>query len=366
MRHGDDRTIDCRGTTIVELTVAMAILAAVFAAILPLFAGVRNSADARWAGLEMVQNARVLNEQLCRHLATARCVTAVGDDTVQFEGADGMSYRCTLGQDGCVLLGPVADLSRLAGPVSSLRFICYDGNDLATRTTAPDRVRLVTWETKLLSQGSLTQDRVLTGSCYLRTAVDDAGDEEPVIATYDFATRTPGDDCFAFADQGKPQIPDAATKPSQNLESDQYAAIRADDATSHALQVSNESEYAQVRFVFEIEQVPSDVDGITATWIGAGVNGYSSSTDGAALYLWNYNSSEYELLQVSANTEAQITLTGSGAGSAAQYLGGSGGRTVVLLVVSNDSKQDQRTNALFTDYAKLEVTVSGGEGEFAP
>jgi type II secretory pathway pseudopilin PulG len=350
----------------VELTVAMAILAAVFAAIMPLFAGVRNSADARWAGIEMVQNARVLNEQLCRHLATARCVTAVGDDYVQFEGAAGASYRCILGEDGYVMFGPVGDLSRLAGPVSTLRFVCYDGNDLTTPTTAPDQVRLVTWETKLQSQGSLTQDRILTGSCYLRTAVGDAVDEEPAVAIYDFATRTPGDDCSAFADQGKPRVPDGPATPSQIFESDQYAAIRADDATSHALQVSNESEYAQVRFLFEIEQEPSDVDGIAATWVGAGVNGHHSSTDGAALYLWNYNSSEYELLQVSANTEAQITLTGSGAGSAAQYLGGSGGRTVVLLVVSNDSKQDQGANTLSTDYAKIDVTVSGGAGQFAP
>ena len=38
-----------RGTTLVELTVATALMATVFAAILPLFAGIRNSAEARWA-----------------------------------------------------------------------------------------------------------------------------------------------------------------------------------------------------------------------------------------------------------------------------------------------------------------------------
>lgn len=366
MRHRENRTVDCRGTTIVELTVAMAILAAVFAAIMPLFTGIRNSADARWAGLEMVQNARVLNEQLCRHLAAARCVTAVSDDYIEFEAADGASYRCVLGDGGYIVFGPAGELAKLAGPVASLRFVCYDGNDLTTPTTMPDRVRLVTWQTELASQGGLTRDRSLTGSCYLRAAIRKTVDTKPIAATYDFATRAPGADCFAFADQGKPQIPDAATTPSQIIKSNEYAAILADDGKFHVLDVSTEAQYAQVRFVFEIEQTPSEVDGITATWIGAGVNGHSSAIDGAALYLWNYNSSQYELIQISADTEAKIALTGSGAGSAVQYLGGSGGKTVVLLVVSNDKKRGQRANTLSTDYAKIEVAVSGGASGFAP
>ncbi len=130
--------------------------------------------------------------------------------------------------------------------------------------------------------------------------------------------------------------------------------------------MSDEAQYAQVRLVFEIEQEPTDGGGITATWIGMGVNEHSSSTDGAALYLWNYGSSEYEMLQTSPDTEAQITLAGSGTGSMARYLGGSSGKTVVLLVVSNDKKRGKRENTLSTDYAKIDVTVSAGANAFAP
>lgn len=371
MRRMKDRTINCGGTTIVELTVAVAILATVFAAIMPLFAGIRNSADTRWAGLEMVQNARVLNEQLCRHLAAARRVTAIGSDAsgdgyIQFEGADDVSYRCALEEGGYVAFGPVGELSRLVGPVSSLRFVCYDGNDLTAPTTVPEKVRFVTWEARLQSQGSLMQDKTLRGTCYLRAAVRDLADAEPTVTTYDFATRTPGADCFAFASQGKPQIPDLSTTPTPLLESDQYPSINADDGKYHVLQVSSEAQYAQVRLVFEIEQEPAAVGGIAATWTGMAVNGHSSADDGAALYLWNYGSSAYELIQTSPNTEARITLAGSGTGSAAQYMGASSGRTAVLLVVSNDKKRGQRTNTLSTDYAKIDVTVSAGANAFAP
>ncbi len=371
MRRMKDRTIHCCGTTIVELTVAVAILAAVFAAIMPLFAGVRNSADARWANLEMVQNARVLNEQLCRHLAAAQRITAVSADTssdgyIQFEAADGVSYRCALLEDGSVAFGPVGELSKLVGPVNSLRFVCYDGNDLTAPTTTPEEMRLITWQTELASQGALTRDRTLTGTCYLRAAVRNSADTQPIVATYDFATRMPGADCFAFADEGKPQVPDLSTTPSLILESDQYPAISADDGKRHILQVSHEAQYAQARFVFEIEQEPTAVGGITATWTGASGNGSSSSSDGATLYFWNCSSSKYELIQTSPDTEAEITLTGSGSGSATQYLGGSDGRTVVWLVVSNDKKRGNKENTLSTDYAKIDVAVSAGANVFAP
>ena len=121
---------DHRGTTLVELTVATALMATVFAAIMPLFAGIRNSADARWASLEMVQNARVLNEQLCRYLTQARRIVAFSASTddggyLEFEAQDGVVYRCAVGTRGYIEFGPVGKLCELAGPVEYLRFACY-------------------------------------------------------------------------------------------------------------------------------------------------------------------------------------------------------------------------------------------------
>jgi len=156
----------------VELTVATAIMATVFAALMPLFAGIRNSTDARWAGLEMVQNARVLNEHLSRHLAQAARIVAVdpGDHggALEFEAEDGRVYRCTVGARGMVEFGPVGDLHPLAGPVTYLRFAGYSATDFRTPVSAPADIRLVTWEAGLRSSGQLVPDKVVTGACCLR------------------------------------------------------------------------------------------------------------------------------------------------------------------------------------------------------
>jgi hypothetical protein len=157
----------------VELTMATAIMATIFAAILPLFAGIRNSADVRWASLEMVQNARVLNEHLGRHLAQARKVVAVSastdrDGTIEFEAEDGTVYRCAVGAQGYVEFGPVGHLHPLAGPVASLRFTCYSNADFSTPVQTPADIQLVTWETELKSVGHLVPDKTVTGACCLR------------------------------------------------------------------------------------------------------------------------------------------------------------------------------------------------------
>jgi Tfp pilus assembly protein PilE len=168
-----DKRVGPHGTTLVELIVATAIMATVFAAIMPLFAGIRNSANARWAGLEMVQNARVLNEHLCRHLAQAQKIVAVSASTdnggaIEFEAQDGIVYRCAVGVQGYVEFGPVGDLHPLAGPVEYLRFACYADTDFSRPVHTPADVRLVTWEAGLKSGEPLVQDRAVTGACCLR------------------------------------------------------------------------------------------------------------------------------------------------------------------------------------------------------
>ncbi len=172
-----DQPVASRGTTLVELTVATAIMATVFAALMPLFAGIRRSTEARWAGLEMVQNARVLNEHLGRYLAQARRIRAVSASTedegyVEFEGQDGVVYRCAMGARQYVEFGPVGRLCELAGPVEYLRFACYSDADFDRPLPTPDGVRLVTWEAGLKSTDSLTQGKSVVGACCLRVEAD--------------------------------------------------------------------------------------------------------------------------------------------------------------------------------------------------
>ena len=169
----DDRRAASYGTTLVELTVATAIMAVIFAAVMPVFVGIRSSAEARWAGLETVQNARVLNEQLCRCLSQARRVVAIGastkgDGSIEFEAQDGTVYRCAVGTRGYIEFGPVGTLQELAGPVEYLRFTCYSDADFDTPVRTPDEARLVTWEAGLKSAGQLPRSKAVTGACCLR------------------------------------------------------------------------------------------------------------------------------------------------------------------------------------------------------
>lgn len=370
MGHANDKMTGPRGTTIVELTVAVAIVATVFAAVMPLFAGVRNSADTRWANLEMIQNARILNEQLCRCLAGAWRITDMSTGTnddgyIQFEVAGGTAYRCALGPGGRIEFGPVGDPDELVGPVEYLRFICYDANDLIHPARTPDGVRLVTWETRLHSAGRLARGRVVRGACCLRVAAG-AGTGGQIHAIYDFATGRPGVDRFAFTDSGTPPVPERPDLVANPYGIADYDAVEAHDGQFHVMESSDEGDFARVRLTFEIAEKEQDLEAIAALWNGRGVNAHSSGADGASLHIWNYRARCYELLEASPDTDAEIALAGSRSSNAANYVGGAGGRTIVLLIVSNDRKAGNDANALFTDCVRVDVTASAGGAIVAP
>lgn len=161
------------GTTLVELTVATALMATLFGAILPLFVGIRHSAATRWASLEMVQNARVLNEQLYRSLTQARRIVAVSATTdergfLEFEAQDGAAYRCAMAANGSVEFGPVGGLQELAGPVEYVRFACYNEADFDSPVQTPDEIRLVSWEVCFRSAEPALQNKTVRGVCCLR------------------------------------------------------------------------------------------------------------------------------------------------------------------------------------------------------
>jgi hypothetical protein len=229
------------GTTLVELTIAVAIMTTVFAAVLPLFGGIRNSTEARWAALEMVQNARVLNEFLCRHLAEARRVVDVSaraDDRgyIEFETSAGSVCRCGVADRGDIEFGP-ADARRghkgseatpspagtLAGPVEYLRFTCYDGNDLIHPVTTAGRVRLVTWEAGWRSTSRLTHGRTVSGSCYLRVDAP-GGDPRPSLIS-DGAGRSPERMTPLFSESPGPCVPGGQGKPAPGSGCHAYACV---------------------------------------------------------------------------------------------------------------------------------------------
>lgn len=173
-----------KAVTLVEMVVAMSIMAIVLAAVLPLFAGVRNNWDARQANMEIVQNARVLADHFYRTLATATEITDVSPSTqevgfIEFKASDGGLHRYDVGPDGYVQFGLSGEPDDLAGPVSRFRLTCYDANDLATPTVEASSIRFVTAETTFINDTPLGADKTFTARVYVRAgALNTDGEEE--------------------------------------------------------------------------------------------------------------------------------------------------------------------------------------------
>ncbi|MFZ0034626.1 MAG: hypothetical protein WAK60_06530 [Sedimentisphaerales bacterium] len=162
------------GLTIAEMVVAMTPMVLIFAAILPQFRAMFNSWDSNAGTAETIQNGRVLIDHLNRNLAKAVRITAVSASSVtngyiQFIANDSNTYRYDIGGSNYVEFGRVGNLSDLAGPVSSLQFTCYDGNDFTNTTTDGNSIRFVSVQTILPNQAAIGQDKTFTASAYLRT-----------------------------------------------------------------------------------------------------------------------------------------------------------------------------------------------------
>lgn len=160
--------------TLLETVIALAIMAIVFAAVLPQFRAINNSWDSKQGNAEVLQNGRVLIDHINRNLSKAVKITAVSDSAeidgyIEFEDNDGNNFRYDIGANNYVEFGLVGDLSDLAGPVNSLLFTCYDSNDFINPTTDVNSIRLVEVQTILTNSSALSQDKTFTTSVYLRT-----------------------------------------------------------------------------------------------------------------------------------------------------------------------------------------------------
>ncbi len=173
-----------RAVTLVEMVVAMSIMAIAMAAVLPLFAGIRNNWDTRQASVEIVQNARVLADHLHRTLATAIRVADVSPSTqergfIELVTNDGTVCRYAVGEDGYIQFGPSGEPGDLAGPVSRFQFTCYDGNDFTTPTVEASSVRFVAVETMFANEVPTGADKTFTTQVYIRAGTLDSDESEP-------------------------------------------------------------------------------------------------------------------------------------------------------------------------------------------
>jgi len=182
MQYRRNITRSSRALTLVEILIAMALMAIVFSAVLPQFRVVQNSWDSKQANAEILQNGRVLIDHLNRNLSKAARITAVSGPSetngyIEFEDNNVNNLRFDInGTSNYVEFGPVGTLSDLAGPVSQLLFTCYDGNDLDTPITDVNDIRFIKVQTTLTNPSAMGQDKTFTTYTYLRTNPD-AGDE---------------------------------------------------------------------------------------------------------------------------------------------------------------------------------------------
>jgi hypothetical protein len=164
------------------MIIALAIIAVVFAAMLPQFNNIRNSWDSKRANAEIIQNGRVLTEFLKRYLAKAVQITDVSDPSendgyIEFIGADEVTYRCDIDENDYIEFGPVGSLAELAGPVDRLQFSCYTLSDLDNTTTVLTSVRFVKVETTFTNpeqgQGGMGQSKDFMTQVYIQTNWND-------------------------------------------------------------------------------------------------------------------------------------------------------------------------------------------------
>ena len=80
--RGRNTIYDKTGLTLLEMIIAMAIMAIVFAAIVPQFRIILNSWDSKAGAAEALQNGRVLMDHISRNLSKAKRITVVSASTV--------------------------------------------------------------------------------------------------------------------------------------------------------------------------------------------------------------------------------------------------------------------------------------------
>ena len=161
-----------RALTILEMVIALAIIAVVFAVVLPQFANIRNSWNLKIASAEVIQNGRVLIDHITRNISNAVVIKNVSlpDETngfIEFQDWDGNDFRYQINGNNYVEFGPLGDLGEIAGPVSQLQFTCYALTDLVNPTMSCNVVRVVEVELTVTDPSGGTRDRILSTSVFL-------------------------------------------------------------------------------------------------------------------------------------------------------------------------------------------------------
>jgi prepilin-type N-terminal cleavage/methylation domain-containing protein len=174
MKYQKNKSWFSQAMTMVEILIALAIMAIIFAAVLPQFRIIQNSWESKVGASETLQNGRILIVHLNRNLSKAARITAVSDSSdtngyIEFIDNDANNVRYDISASNYVEFGPVGNLSDLAGPVSKLQFTCYGAVDLSTPITDVNSIRCVKVEMTLTNPAKFDQDMTFSTQAYIRT-----------------------------------------------------------------------------------------------------------------------------------------------------------------------------------------------------
>ena len=161
------------GTTLIELVVAVSLMALVMGAVLPLIGSLRNTWESSQKSTDALQIGRVLTNHLNLNLSQAARITAVSPASqtlgyIEFEDADGNTQRYDVDAQGNVEYGLTSSQADLAGPVSQFLFTCYDGNDFDTPITEVDDIRFIKLQATAVNAAAMGQDKAFSNSVYLQ------------------------------------------------------------------------------------------------------------------------------------------------------------------------------------------------------
>jgi len=170
-------------------------------------------------------------------------------------------------------------------------------------------------------------------------------------STYDFSTATAGTTKWGYICSDATSFSTGTFSPGSETEfsSAQYTSVSAPEETAY---VETDTWDAKThRFTFRINEAEGDVSQIYAQ-----VKVMSEDPDDHRLYIWNYATTDWELLDSSTTQDTWEILEGTKSSSVGDYIEDATGDVSILFYIIDPGFASVRW--IRTDYAKVEVSYS--------
>ena len=183
--------------------------------------------------------------------------------------------------------------------------------------------------------------------------------EQAIAATttYDYSTRTPGTDIFAY-ENALYGIPSNTSTPSSEFSSGEYSGIDANDGMGTVTDSAANNSFPAQRYTIVIDEDEALVSNLAFTWNGLVDNfkDKNKDTDGVLLLIWNYSLGYYQTLTYSADTDSEVTVSENISSNIGSYIGGAGNNTITLLATARSVQSGNWLVRMITDYLSVVVT----------